>query len=102
MRTLLGAGPPEWVPGSGSVGRYLLHLVDVGVEQGLVIIDESGSVELGDIDMQEMSEPLGLNRERVVKELSDLRRMQLVETGRNRVHILDVAALRAYVVKHKR
>lgn len=82
---------------SGRIAARLLRLVQIEQMLGRLPSDVSGSVDLKlPISQEELAQWSGLTREGAVKGISTLRSVGLIETGRMRVLITDLDALRQW------
>ncbi len=64
-------------------------------------VGEDGSLALASsLTQQELAEWVGVSRDAVVLAFRQLRKLRLVETGRQQIRILDLAALEAFAHRH--
>ena len=79
---------------SDAVTRLASRLVELAERQGPA---ESGAITLvSSLTQQELAEWIGVSRDAVVQALRQLRKLKLIETGRQQIRILDVDALRSF------
>lgn len=79
------------------IAARLVRLVDIEQRLGRCAVEADGSVDLKlPISQEELGQWSGLSREGAVKGLSTLRSINLIETGRKRVRITDLARLSSH------